>query len=191
LSKRPPELNPRISLLSRVVIRVKSVAAHGNHKGNGASHGRIRIVIADDHPIFRDGLRRLIEYEPSFELAGEAADGIDTLDVVIKTKPDILLLDLAMPRLSGIEVLRRLAKAVAPMRTIVLTAAIEQKQITEALRLGARGVVLKDTATQLLAKSIRCVVEGQFWVGRDNVSGLVQALQKADEPRETVAETTI
>jgi len=158
------------------------------HQGNGF-HGRIRIVIADDHPIFRDGLRRLVEYEPEFELAGEAANGLDALEVISKAKPDILLLDLAMPKLSGIEVLRKLSRVRLAMKTIMLTAAIEQPQITEALRLGARGVVMKESATQLLVKSIHCVLEGQYWVGRDNVSGLIAALQKADIPREAPAET--
>ena len=152
-------------------------------------HGRIRIVIADDHPIFRDGLRRLVEHEPGFELVGEASNGLDTLEVLAKTKPDVLLLDLAMPKLSGMEVLRKLSRARLPMKVIMLTAAIEQPQITEALRLGARGVVMKDSATQMLVKSIHCVLEGQYWVGRDNVSGLIQALQKADMPRERPEET--
>ena len=147
-------------------------------------HGRIRIVIADDHPIFRDGLRRLVEHEPAFELVGEASNGLDTLEVLAKTKPDVLLLDLAMPKLSGMEVLRKLSRARLPMKVIMLTAAIEQPQITEALRLGARGVVMKDSATQMLVKSIHCVLEGQYWVGRDNVSDLIQALKKADMPRE-------
>ena len=70
------------------------------------------------------------------------------------------------------------------MKTLILTASIEQRQITEALRLGARGIVLKDVAKELLVKSIRCVVEGQYWVGRNNVLGLVQALQMANTPRE-------
>jgi DNA-binding NarL/FixJ family response regulator len=158
------------------------------HLENGF-HGRIRIVIADDHPIFRDGLRRLVEYEPVFELVGEASNGLDALEVLAKTKPDVLLLDLAMPKLSGIEVLRKLSPASLPMKVILLTAAIEQQQITEALRLGARGVVMKDSATQLLVKSIHCVLEGQYWVGRDNVSGLIEALQKADVPPERPEET--
>jgi DNA-binding NarL/FixJ family response regulator len=122
-------------------------------------------------------------------LVGEASDGVDALEVLAKTKPDVLLLDLAMPKLSGMEVLRKLARARLPMKTIMLTAAIDQPQIAEALRLGARGVVMKESATQLLVKSIRCVLEGQYWVGRDNVSGLIQALQKADAPRELPSET--
>src|SRR2546427_639308 len=137
----------------------------------------IRILIADDHPIFRDGLRRLIENEPDFELAGEAGDGVQTLELVHKNSPDLLLLDVAMPKLSGLEVLKKVSVMELPMKTIVLTAAIGEEHITEALRMGARGVVIKDTATHLLAKSIRCVMDGEYWVGRGSVSGLVQALQ--------------
>jgi two-component system, NarL family, nitrate/nitrite response regulator NarL len=139
----------------------------------------ISILIADDHPIFRDGLRRLIDNEPEFELAGEAVDGAQALEIVRKATPDLLLLDISMPKMTGIEVLRKISSMQLPTKTIVLTAAIEEDQITEALRMGARGVVMKDTATQLLAKSIRCVMDGEYWVGRGNVSGLVQALQAA------------
>jgi two-component system nitrate/nitrite response regulator NarL len=151
------------------------------------NHRPIRIVIADDHPIYRDGLRQLIERQPDFMLVGEATNGQQALDLIQETTPDILLLDLSMPQFSGIDVLRQISAGGLPLKIIVLTAAIEREQITEVLRLGARGVVLKDTATDLLAKSIRCVVDGEFWVGRDSMSGLVQALQKAGagEPKKT------
>jgi DNA-binding NarL/FixJ family response regulator len=140
----------------------------------------IRIVISDDHPIFRGGLRALIQSERGFTLAGEATDGEQAIALTLKLKPDILLLDLAMPKFPGLEVLRQLlAGTPIPTRTIMLTAAIEDEQITEALRLGAKGVILKDSATELLVKSVRCVVAGEFWVGRSNVHGLVQALQTA------------
>ena len=142
-------------------------------------HDQIAILIADDHPIFRDGLRGLIESERGFILSGEAVDGEQAVDLTRKLKPDILLLDLAMPKLGGLEVVKQLARPPIPTRIMLLTAAIDDAQITEALRFGARGVVLKDTATQLLVKSIRCVVAGEFWVGRRNVQGLVQALQMA------------
>ncbi len=141
---------------------------------------KIRILIADDHPIFRDGLQALIQSEPDFELAGKAVDGEQALAVVRKLVPDVLLLDLVLPKLSGLEVLSNLAGEPAlTTRTIILTAAIEDEQVIEALRFGAKGVVLKDTATELLVKSIRCVVGGEYWVGRNNVGGLIQALQLA------------
>jgi two-component system, NarL family, nitrate/nitrite response regulator NarL len=141
---------------------------------------KIDILIADDHPIFRGGLRALIETERGFKLAGEAVDGEQAVAFTREFKPHILLLDLAMPKLSGLDVVKELSPP-PPIETriIILTAAIDDGQIAEALRLGARGIILKDTATQLLIKAVRCVVNGEFWVGRGNVEGLVAALQMA------------
>jgi DNA-binding NarL/FixJ family response regulator len=138
----------------------------------------IRILIADDHPIFRDGLKRLLELEPSFRVVGEASDGVEAVKLTRQLKPDILLLDLAMPRVPGLEALAELASGQVPVRTILLTAAIERTQIVEALQLGARGIVLKESATELLMKSIRSVMAGQYWVGRESVSDLVATLRE-------------
>ncbi|MBZ5566433.1 MAG: response regulator transcription factor [Acidobacteriia bacterium] len=134
----------------------------------------IRILIADDHPIFRDGLRRLLESEPDLRVVGEAADGAEAVALAQELKPDILLLDLAMPGMPGLEALRELSLAKSPVRTILLTASVERPQIVEALQLGARGVVLKESATQLLLKSITAVMAGSYWVGRDSVPDLQQ-----------------
>jgi len=137
----------------------------------------IRILIADDHAIFRDGLRRLLEAEPGLRVIGEAADGEEAVKLARQLKPDILLLDLAMPRTPGLEALSELGTAATPVRTLLLTAVIERPQILEALQLGARGVVLKESATQLLLKGIRAVMDGQYWVGQDSVSDLVKTLR--------------
>jgi two-component system, NarL family, nitrate/nitrite response regulator NarL len=136
-----------------------------------------RILIADDHPIFRDGLRRLLESERDFRVVGEACDGIEAVDLARKLNPEILLLDLAMPRRAGLEALRELSTNPTLVRVILLTAAAEKEQIVEALQLGARGVVLKDSASQILLKSIRAVMSGEYWVGRESVSNLVQYLR--------------
>ena len=137
----------------------------------------VRILIADDHPIFRDGLKRLLESESDLKVIGEACDGIEAVELVRKLRPEILLLDLAMPRRPGLEALREINTDSFPVRVILLTAAAEKEQIVEALQLGARGVVLKDSATQILLKSIRAVMHGEYWVGRESVSNLVQYLR--------------
>jgi two-component system nitrate/nitrite response regulator NarL len=153
----------------------------------------VRIVIADDHPIFRDGLRRLLEAEPDLKVLGEASDGAEAVRLARTLKPDILLLDLAMPKHPGLEALRDLSTGAGtnatPVRVILLTAAAEKSQIVEALQLGARGVVLKDSATQLLLKAIHTVMAGEYWVGRESVSNLVQYLRtlvqsSSDEARQ-------
>ena len=140
---------------------------------------QIRLVIADDHPIFRDGLRRLLEAESGFKVVGEARDGAEAVKLARQLRPDIMLLDLAMPKHPGLEALRELSTdgGQNSVRVILLTAAAEKNQIVEALQLGARGVVLKDSATQLLLKAIQTVMAGEYWVGRESVSNLVQYLR--------------
>jgi DNA-binding NarL/FixJ family response regulator len=137
----------------------------------------IRVLIADDHPIFRKGLRSVLEAEHGFVVVAEATNGDEAVRMAREFQPDILLLDLAMPGVSGMEALAELASAATPVRTIMLTAAIEKAEIVKALQLGAAGVVLKSSSTDLLFKSIRSVMAGQHWIGRDAVSDLVQALR--------------
>jgi len=142
----------------------------------------IRILIADDHAIFRDGLRKLLESEPGMAVVGEAVNGDDVVKFAQQLTPDIILLDLAMPVRSGLEALRELSEPPNTTRVILLTAAIERDQIVEALQLGARGIVLKESATQILFKSIRHVMDGEIWVGRESVDDLLQLLKELKEP---------
>src|SRR5215469_7271951 len=152
---------------------------------DGRRSQNVRIIIADDHPIFRDGLRRLLESERDFEVVAEASDGVEAVILVRKLKPEVLLLDLAMPRRHGLEALREMSSSSMPVRVILLTAAAEKSQIVEALQLGARGVVMKDSATQILLRSIRAVMNGEYWVGRESVSDLVQYLRSLMESAAT------
>jgi len=139
---------------------------------------KIRLVIADDHTIFRDGLRRLLDLEEDFEVVGEAADGAEAVAMVQQHQPSILLLDLAMPKMPGLEALRELSQCHSTTRSILLTAAIERRQIIEALQTGARGIVMKDSATQMLLKAIRAVVAGLYWVGRAPVTDMMMYLRE-------------
>ena len=118
---------------------------------------KIRIVVADDHPIFRDGLCRLLALEEDFEVVAQAEDGRQVLDVLQQHEPDILLLDLKMPGLDGLATLQRLQIAKNKTRVIVLTASDDKNEFVQAMKLGTSGIVLKQTATELLIKSIRKV----------------------------------
>jgi two-component system nitrate/nitrite response regulator NarL len=145
----------------------------------------VRIVTVDDHPIFRDGLRRLLEAEPDLAVVGEAVDADEAITLARTLSPDIVLLDVAMPKTSGLDVLQALAQ-MPGARVIILTAAIDKADIIKSLQLGARGVVLKESATGLLMKAIRIVMEGGYWVGRESVSDLLLALQSLGPPPDRV-----
>jgi len=138
----------------------------------------IRIVVADDHPIFREGLIKLLETKPDLRVVGAANDGDEALKLVAELEPDLLLLDLAMPRMTGLAALRELRDRSLRARTILLTASVAKAEIVTALQLGARGVVLKESASELLFRSIRVVMDGQYWLGRDRVADLVTTLRE-------------
>jgi DNA-binding NarL/FixJ family response regulator len=137
----------------------------------------IDILIADDQPVFREGLRSVLDAAPGFRVVGEAADGEQTLKLARQLKPKVLLLDIRIPRLSGLEVLRELEALALPIRTLVLTAALDKDQTVEALQLGARGIILKHSATDVLFEGIRYVLAGQYWVCHESASDLAQALR--------------
>src|SRR5580692_9131436 len=110
---------------------------------------QIRVLLADDHAIFRDGLRKLLDSDEDITIVGEAQNGAECIKLLAKLKPEILLLDLRMPDKDGV---------------VVLTAAEDDRDVVRAMRLGARGVVLKQSATDLLVKSIHRVHAGEIWL---------------------------
>jgi two-component system, NarL family, nitrate/nitrite response regulator NarL len=139
--------------------------------------GSIRIVIADDQTMFRNGLRLLLESDAALRVVGEASEPIAAVELVRQHQPDLLLLDLAMPYGGGLAVLRDLARDPVPAtRAVILTAAIDRSEQMIAIQLGARGVLTKDVSTEMLLKCIRCVVDGQYWLGHQTVSDLVDAI---------------
>lgn len=137
---------------------------------------RVRIVVADDHPIFRDGLRRLLESEPGFEVVGEAADGRDAVRVVRETRPDVVLLDVSMPVAGGLETLDE--GGFDEARVILLTAALAPGDLVRAVRRGARGVVLKEAATQELIQGIHRVMDGKWLIASEMADELARAVRE-------------
>ena len=143
---------------------------------------RVRIVLADDHQMFRDALRRLLDAEPDLVVVGEAGNGEEAVALTLQHEPDILLLDVAMPRVNGMEVLQQIAAASKATRVIMVTGAVEEDELRQALRLGARGLVLKESGAMQLLESIRVVHGGEYFVGRECMADLVSAVRSRGVP---------
>ena len=134
----------------------------------------IKIVIADDHPIVRDGLRRLLSLEPDVDIVGEAGDGRQVLEVVQAKDPDVLLLDLRMPNLDGLKALQTLQQTNRRTRVIILTASEDKNEFVQAMKLGCSGIVLKQTAPELIIKSIRKVYSGEIWLDSHTTAAVMR-----------------
>jgi DNA-binding NarL/FixJ family response regulator len=146
----------------------------------------IRIVIADDRTIFREGLKKVLSGQQQFQVIGETGNGKDACRLVEKLKPDALLLDMAIPKMSGTDVLKCLAESKSKTRAILLSGNMEDEEITKALELGARGVVLKDSTTAMLFKCIDTVIDGQYWIG-DRAVGSLNDILKGQRKKEKEA----
>jgi two-component system, NarL family, nitrate/nitrite response regulator NarL len=138
----------------------------------------VEVLIVDDHPIFRYGVRRLLEAEPGFKIVGEAGDGLQALTLARGLSPQLVILDLSLPDREGIEVLREISALDPQPLIVVLTVAIDKANIARVFQFGARGIVLKEAASELLLDCIRTVAKGGYWVDRETVSDLVQLLQR-------------
>ena len=143
----------------------------------------IRILIAGEHPIFRHGLRRLLEAEPGFLIVGETGDGSAAPALVRDLAPDILLLGFATAGTPAVETMRALAALDGSTRTILLTDRVDTPDVMRVVQEGARGLVPKDAAPQVLFESIRSVMAGRFWLDREEGSGAVPGLRKLEAER--------
>jgi DNA-binding NarL/FixJ family response regulator len=141
----------------------------------------IRIVIADDHPIFRDGLRKLLMLEEDFRVVAEARDGSDVQEVLEEHQPDILLLDLKMPGVDGLTALQKLQNSWTKTKVIVLTASEDKNQFVQAMKFGTCGIVRKQTATELLINSIRKVHAGEIWLDSDTTAAVMRQFSSPTE----------
>jgi DNA-binding NarL/FixJ family response regulator len=148
----------------------------------------IRIVVADDHPVVRFGVRNMLLNEPGFEVVGEAEDGDDAITQTLELEPDILLLDVLMPRLPGLEAMRAIMAKSPRVKIVLLTSTITVQQIIEALQIGARGIVLKQSVAGDLTQALRAVLGGDYWIGGERVANLLKALQELQAQAAAVPE---
>ncbi len=125
---------------------------------------QITILLADDHSIIREGIKGLLELEPDFQVVGEAKDGLETIEKVIECKPDVLLLDINMPNMSGIEALEKMYEKDIVPTTLVLTIHDEIQYLRRALELGAKGYVLKNSDFNTLIKAIKTVYNQEEYI---------------------------
>jgi two-component system, NarL family, nitrate/nitrite response regulator NarL len=150
----------------------------------------IRVVIADDECMFRSCLRQLLGVPPSavkdcyncdvgagFDVIGEASSGEDTVEIVRTMKPDLLLLDISMPRMSGLDALRELQRSVPETKAIVLSATLDKSQLLTAVQWGARGLIPKHSATEQLFEAMVYVMAGESWIARPLVTDLMDVLR--------------
>src|SRR5690242_3366233 len=143
--------------------------------------GNIRVLIADDHPIVRDGLGKLLSLEEDIIVVGEASDGREVLEKVQELDPDILLLDLRMPNLDGLSALQALQQTNKRTRVIILTASEDKNEFVQAMKLGCSGIVLKQTAPDLIVKSIRKVHSGEIWLDSHTTAAVMRQFSTALE----------
>jgi DNA-binding NarL/FixJ family response regulator len=139
---------------------------------------KLRIVIVDDHTLFREGLRTILETEEDFEVVADAESAEDVVELVWQQRPDVLLLDIRMPQGSGLDAVPAVLKINPGTQVLVLTACDEKEEHVRAFRLGAKGVILKDSARQTLTQAIRTVCRGDVWMDPRMSSALAEELAR-------------
>ncbi len=140
----------------------------------------IRVLVADDHTILREGLVSILEKSGDCQVVAEASDGIKALELALALRPDVIVLDISMPGLNGIEVVRRLQKEFEASRILVLTMHTEEEYVMHMIRAGASGFLLKDSATAELLKAVRAIADGRGYFGAHAARVLAQQIHKPD-----------
>lgn len=126
----------------------------------------VRILLADDHKLLIDGLRPLLDAQPDMEVAGVAQDGLEASDLAMKLRPDVVLLDISMPRQNGIDAARNILRDRPETKVIMLSMHADRKFIQAALRIGARGYILKESAAREVIEAVHIVTKGEFFFSR-------------------------
>jgi DNA-binding NarL/FixJ family response regulator len=149
----------------------------------------IRLTLADDHPVVLQGLQRLFETEHEFTVIACCGGGDGALESVRRARPDVLVLDLRMPVRSGLDVLRAMAAEKLPCRTVLLTAAITDDDIVEAVRLGVNGIIMKESPPDALVECVRRVARGEQSIERDTLAKAFGRVLRREAATREVANT--
>lgn len=150
----------------------------------------IKIVLADDHVLVREGMKKLLEFDGSMEVIAEAGDGVECLEILKVIKPDILLLDINMPKINGIDVLEELKTNKSEVRILILTVHNEIDYLVKAVDIGAEGYVLKDAGFAELKKAIKIIMEGDTYIQSNLLPSLNSRLIKRDVDKEKLKQLT-
>lgn len=143
--------------------------------------GRVRLLISDDHPVVRAGLKGMLAGEPDFEVVGEATDGLEALEFAERLEPDVVLMDLRMPQMDGVRATRRVRDKLPNTRVLILTTYETDADVVKALEAGATGYLLKDASSEDLFRAIRAAAAGESALAPAVVSHLVRRMHHSEE----------
>lgn len=147
----------------------------------------IRVMIADDHSLIREGLRQLLEFDGSIKVVGEAANGVECLNNLEKYDPEVLLLDINMPEMNGIEVLKKMKENQSPVKVLILTVHNELEYLMNAVDIGVEGYIMKDSESAELKKAIRAIRDGENYIQSSLIPALNHQLLNRDVDKDKVA----
>lgn len=147
---------------------------------------KIRVLIADDHELIRQGLDRIISFEDDLTVIYEAKDGVDVIDFLKKEVPDVLLLDINMPKMDGIEVLRKVKKEYSNIKVIMLTVESDKTTLYKAIDIGADGYILKDSAAEEIVDSIKTVLSGEKYIDKSLVTLILKDMGNKQNKKSSI-----
>lgn len=150
----------------------------------------IKVMIADDHSLIREGIKQLLEFDGSLEVIAQAADGNETLEVLSEVKPDILLLDINMPNMNGLDVLQELKRKHSDMKILILTVHNEVEYLLKAVDIGADGYVLKDAGSDELKDAINRVINGEQYIQSSMIPAMNSRIINRDIDKEKIDSLT-
>lgn len=142
----------------------------------------IRVLVADSHPVVLEGLRSILRSETDITIVGQALDGVETLELVTATDPDVILLELRLPRMDGLTVLRNLPSRSTKAKALLFPSSDVKDEFVEAMKLGCSGILMKHSPPALIAKSIRKIHEGEIWLDASTTATVIRQFASPSDP---------